>query len=156
MPAPRGERPTSPKPTPEEAAGRPNGKPIRLRSGKVVVVRPWGAEMFLHQMQPRLAHLIGSVMPIVAGINSAEALRAKVPSLLTAAMGTLTDMVKETVGLQDADLSEITAAEFVMLARVMVEVNMDFFEEVAKLAAVGGGLRGLIGQPSPPASSGAA
>ena len=108
------------------------GETVTLSTGQAVVIRPWSAGRMRFEILPKIGGLLSALR---GGGITPEAIMLKLPVLLTQFGGTITDIVLADAGLAEADLYQMTAADFAKLTRTVLEQNRDFFGELDQIRA---------------------
>ncbi len=107
------------------------GSSVKLGNGKIVTVRKWTAREVVHEI-PALLGRIVSKLTGVAELDPGSA-ADKIATILVGTASEAAELVAFTVRLPVGEVLDLDADEFLMLSRMMVEKNISFFGEVAKL-----------------------
>lgn len=105
------------------------GKTIALATGKTVTVRKWTAKEIVHEVPAIIGRILGTIRLNAIGADKTEVIGI----MMTAAAPEILNLVAFTTRLPKEEIENLSADDFVMLTREVLEQNESFFGELAKL-----------------------
>ncbi len=110
------------------------GRTFKISTGQVVTIRKWSAREVIHEVPAILGRLLLRVAgPLKAASQDPESALTIVPIMLGGAAGEVSELLAFTTSTPIGTLENLPADEFLMLVRTMIEENVNFFAEVAKI-----------------------
>lgn len=109
------------------------GKTVELRNGSKVMVHKWTAREIVHEVPALFGRIALRLGEAFGDDTSIEGKEAKVSQIIGSMASEAAELLAFTTKRPVGELLDLDADEFLMLVRLMLEVNNRFFGEMANL-----------------------